>query len=261
MGTGAADTVNVIFDGTRLTRLDGGTITSVETITANLGGGSDTLSYAGTAAAIGVTVNLAAPSAPGFNSISNIENVTGGEGADNLLGNNQVNALSGNGGNDTITGGVSNDSINGGAGDDTILYTIGDGVDTMIDGGADTDTFVVAAPAGNVNTTLGLIASGGVITRFNGAGATNIQNIEVITIDLAGGVDALSFNGSTDGVIASLSGAGSHGLTLLTGIENLQGGSRQRYADRRYRGQRARRQQRRRHADRHCRRCPRQHVR
>ena len=44
-GTAAADTLAVVFDGTVLTGVAGGTLSGVEIVTADLLGGSDTLSY------------------------------------------------------------------------------------------------------------------------------------------------------------------------------------------------------------------------
>src|SRR6185503_7651527 len=75
-----ADTLDVIFDGVSLTGLELGTVTSVEAIAADLLGGTDRLSYAGSTA--DVTVNLAAGTASGFAAIAGIDNVTGGSGND-----------------------------------------------------------------------------------------------------------------------------------------------------------------------------------
>ena len=84
VGGAAADTLDVLYNGISLTQVEGGTVVNVEAINANLGGGTDTLSYAGSAS--GVTVNLATPSASGFTSITSIENVTGTAQADTLTG-------------------------------------------------------------------------------------------------------------------------------------------------------------------------------
>ena len=56
IATAVADTLDVIFDGTAITRFEGGAVTGVELFTANLGAGTDTLTFAGTTAAI--TVDL-----------------------------------------------------------------------------------------------------------------------------------------------------------------------------------------------------------
>jgi len=52
---------------------------------------------------------------------SQIENATGGAGADNIIGNDLANVLIGNGGNDNIWAGGKNDQLKGGKGDD-VLY-------------------------------------------------------------------------------------------------------------------------------------------
>src|SRR5207253_2762393 len=69
-GLAANETLNVVFNGTALTTVENGTVTGVESVTANLGGGTDTLNYGATTAA--VTVNLAAGTASGFAVIANI---------------------------------------------------------------------------------------------------------------------------------------------------------------------------------------------
>ena len=46
IATAIADTLDVIFDGTAITRFEGGAVTGVESFTANLGAGTDTLTFA-----------------------------------------------------------------------------------------------------------------------------------------------------------------------------------------------------------------------
>ncbi|HSV61092.1 MAG TPA: peroxidase family protein [Variovorax sp.] len=107
--TGAAnnDVLDVVFNGA-ITGFEGGTVTGVESITANLGGNADTLSYAGSATA--VTVNLTTNSASGFTSIASILNVTGGSGNDTLTGTNGANTIIGGIGADTLNSGGANDN-------------------------------------------------------------------------------------------------------------------------------------------------------
>ncbi len=121
-GTAANELLSVAFDGTKLTKAAGSTLTSIETVTAQLGDGVDTLSYAGTTA--GVTVDLAAGIASGFASIGGIENVTGGSGNDVLKGNDLANILTGGSGDDTYYA-ASNDTIveNYSGGRDTVFTT------------------------------------------------------------------------------------------------------------------------------------------
>ncbi len=82
-GTSSNDTLDVIVSGGVITQFEGGTVSGVEIVTANLGNGSDTLSYAGTTEAI--TIDLAAGTATGFNSISGIENFVGGSNTGDTL--------------------------------------------------------------------------------------------------------------------------------------------------------------------------------
>jgi Ca2+-binding RTX toxin-like protein len=146
--TGAAGNVNetltVTFNGTALTAFAGGTVTNVETVTADLLGGTDTLDYSATAAAVAVTVNLAAGTASGFSTITSIENVTGGTGNDSLTGSAGANTLSGGAGTDTLNGGLGTDTLNGGAGDDTLNGGAGTSND-VLSGGTGNDVFVVDA--------------------------------------------------------------------------------------------------------------------
>jgi Ca2+-binding RTX toxin-like protein len=229
IGTAASDVLDVLYNGAVLTNFEGGTIAGVEEVTADLLAPADTLSYAGSTGI--VTVNLATNSASGFLSIANIENVTGGTQADNLTGDGNVNVLvggaggdtlAGGGGGDTLIGGADADSISGGAGNDNIDYTIGDGIDTSIDGGADTDTIRISGTAGV--DTLNVILAGGVLTSFNGN--TAFTDIEAFTVDLLAGIDTLSYAGTTapTAVAVNLTALTASGFGTIAGVENVTGG-------------------------------------
>jgi peptidoglycan/xylan/chitin deacetylase (PgdA/CDA1 family) len=111
-------------------RLDGGygndTLTGGAGNDTLVGGaGNDTASYADQSGA--VTVSLAASGtqatgAGGSDTLSSIENLTGGSSDDLLTGDNGLNALNGNAGNDTLIGGAGNDALGGGAGNDVYRY-------------------------------------------------------------------------------------------------------------------------------------------
>ncbi|MDB5785147.1 Ig-like domain-containing protein, partial [Caballeronia mineralivorans] len=236
-GTASADTIHVVVSGGSITGLEGGTVAGVENVYLNLGGSnSDTLSYAGTAS--NVTVNLSASTATGFETISGVENVTGGSGHDTLTGDNGNNVLdggagndviSGQGGNDTLIGGLGNDTliagsgndiISGGDGNDTIRYTVGSGVDT-IDGGTGTDTLAVTGTAGN--DTINVVVSGSTITTLAGGSVTGVENV---TLDLLGGSsDMLSYAGTTSNVTVNLSTSSATGFSSIAGVENVTGGN------------------------------------
>ncbi|MEQ1618050.1 MAG: peroxidase family protein, partial [Terricaulis sp.] len=111
------ESLDVIFNGTSLTRFQAGsTVTNVESVTADLLDGVDTLTYdppGGLVTTAAVSVNLALGTASGFTSIAGIENVTGGSGADTLVGDDGANILDGGTGNDSLRGGAGNDTLIG----------------------------------------------------------------------------------------------------------------------------------------------------
>jgi Ca2+-binding RTX toxin-like protein len=119
--------------------------------TINGGPGSDTISYADRTSGI-VNCSLLATcgiltESDVFNTVSmmpDIENIRGGDGADNLTGNTAANIIWGGVGADTINGGDGSDTIYGQAGNDIIH---GDNDDDIIAGGDGTDT--LAGDAGN----------------------------------------------------------------------------------------------------------------
>jgi Ca2+-binding RTX toxin-like protein len=142
---------------------------------------------------------------------------------DILLGLGGADTLNGGTGNDTLNGGTGADSINGGDGDDVIQYLTSQGPDAMLDGGNDLDTLHINGT--NAGETLTAAVTGGVLTRILPSGADNVQNIEVVTLDLGGGVDLLSYNGETEAIFADLSSGFASGFTLVTGVEQVLGGS------------------------------------
>jgi Ca2+-binding RTX toxin-like protein len=157
-GTDVNNTLNAVSVGGVLTRFDGGSVSNVESITANLLAGIDTLSYSANTIANGVAVDLGLGMATGFTSISNIENVTGTGAADTLIGDSGANVLVGAGGADILTGGLGNDIFRytaignltnvAGTSDRITDYTVGDMIDlTGIDanvgaGGNQAFTFI-----------------------------------------------------------------------------------------------------------------------
>ncbi|MCA3277530.1 MAG: hypothetical protein ING26_18625, partial [Roseomonas sp.] len=111
---------NQLIGGNGADTLDGGDGT--DTLEGGLGNdslvsgaGVDLVSYVGATGAL--TVSLAAGTAigaAGNDSLSGIENVLGGVGADSLLGDSLANVLTGGTGNDTLDGGDGTDTLEGG---------------------------------------------------------------------------------------------------------------------------------------------------
>ncbi|TFY98433.1 hypothetical protein EZ313_23120, partial [Ramlibacter henchirensis] len=216
-GSGADEALNVVYASGVLTNLEGGTVSGVESVNANLQDGADTLSYAGSTD--GVTVNLDTASASGFSSIAGVENVTGGSGNDNLTGSAGANTLDGGAGNDTFSGGAGDDIVNGGEGDDTVNYSIGDGADA-VDGGAGNDTLNVTG--GATDDTLAVVYSAGVLTSLQGGALTGVESVNA---NLLNGADTLSYAGSSDNVAVNLDTLSASGFNSIGGIENVTGGS------------------------------------
>jgi len=121
------------------------------------GGGTDTLDVSGYGSNQVVNLTDAAFSNVGgyTGNVSiaygaQIENATGGSGADSITGNAVANVLTGNGGNDTLDGGVGNDTLTGGAGTDALYGGAGNDVlygdqSETIDGGDGSDVFYNSA--------------------------------------------------------------------------------------------------------------------
>jgi Ca2+-binding RTX toxin-like protein len=101
------------------------------------GSGSDTVLYKDKTVAIALTLNgttnaTATVAGVAEDTIRNVENVTGGSGADTLTGDGFANILNGGAGNDiirggggadTLIGGRGSDSLNGNSGSDTVDYS------------------------------------------------------------------------------------------------------------------------------------------
>lgn len=133
------------------------------------GAGTDTASYRGAAAGIGLFIGTNSVTGTGDaagDKYISIERFEGSNHADTLIGGNGNDWLSGLGGDDTISGGNGNDTLFGGAGVDTL--TGGNGNDTLdggegddsLDGGNGDDTLSGGAgndslSGGNGNDTLG----------------------------------------------------------------------------------------------------------
>ncbi len=189
-GTAAGNTLVVVSNAGTLTNFDGGAVVNVELITADLGAGADTLSYAGNLAVNSVSVNLATGAAAGFASIANIENVTGGAGNDALIGNANANVLTGGGGNDTLDGSGGNDTLIGSGGTDiailsgqatdhsyslvganVVVSSVPDGSDTLTNieqvsfGGS---TFTLVPGNNGSNNSLNVTAGADLVLGFDG---------------------------------------------------------------------------------------------
>ncbi len=115
-----------------------------DTLTAGSAAGEDWLSYAGSTAAEGVSIDLgtlvdgAATASGGWatgDKLTGFNNLIGSDGIDDFTGNENANTLRGGAGDDILAGGAGADTLEGGAGADTYLFNENDGTDTITDDG------------------------------------------------------------------------------------------------------------------------------
>jgi len=108
--------------------------------------GSDTISFDGIAAAVNIdlTRGTARSTSTGTDSLSGIENATGGAGNDTVTGNTLANVLDGGNGNDLLRGGSGDDRVKGGSGNDRLF---GDNGLDVLTGGEGDDDFCFSGPA------------------------------------------------------------------------------------------------------------------
>ena len=177
----------------------------------NGGAGADTASYAGEANAMFVslvagTARRGVAGAPIEDTLTSIENVTGGAGNDTLTGNGGANVLTGNGGNDALVGNGGNDTLIGGLGNDAL------------NGGGGNDT---ASYAGEANAMFVSLAAG---TARRGSAAAPIEDTLNSIENVTGGAgnDTLTGNGSANVLDG---GAGNDTLIGGTGGDTLNGGA------------------------------------
>jgi Ca2+-binding RTX toxin-like protein len=188
----------------------GGSINNIEVITVDYGAGTDTLNYATSTAAVNVNLN---GTASGFTWITNVENATGGSGADTLIGNTFNNVLDGGSGNDTLSGDAGNDTINGGLGNDTI--TGGSGNDIMSTGGGQ-NTFVFA-PGFGADTINGFDANpsgtGQDFLNVQALGITAATFASRVSITVAGTNTVVTVDSTDSIILTGVTGIGANVIT------------------------------------------------
>ena len=196
-GTGN-DTVVAAADGVAL---NVAAITNVEVLSS---GGFAGVTLVGSTAAD--TIDLSGATLTG------IERISGGAGADTITGSV---------GNDTIDGGTSNDNLNGGDGDDVFLIGLTSGKDT-INGGTGTDTVRITADNVALTTTAWtnievIDASGQTGARILGGTAADTLNLAGVTLTNIGSIDGGAGNDTITGSAGNDTIFGGVGADLLAG--------------------------------------------
>ncbi len=209
-GAAGGQSLSVVFDGTRLTSVAGGTVSNIETVTLNMQGGTDTLSYSTSTA--GVTVNLANGTGSGFAAIANVENVAGGSGDDVFTSGAGANTFQGNGGADRFVATLND-------GNDT--FAGGGGVDTLDLSGTTANATVTATTA--TSTQIGTDTLSDIENVIGGTGAdTIVLNAGANTVTGGGGADVISTGTGADIIFG---GGGADRITGGTGNDQMDGGA------------------------------------
>jgi Ca2+-binding RTX toxin-like protein len=119
------------------------------------------------------------------------DTINGNGGADVLKGGAADDTIHGGAGDDAITGGAGLDSLYGDAGNDTFNWAAGgDGVDTVIDGGTDSDRIIVTGQ--NINTNIELKAGGGDVNLVWGSQTLDLDFVEKYALNAGTGDDSFT---------------------------------------------------------------------
>jgi Ca2+-binding RTX toxin-like protein len=197
-------------------------------------------SNSGVAVNLGVTGNQVVNGNLTLNlTATEVENLTGGNGADNLTGNAGNNSLTGgNGddvlqggaGDDTLTGSAGNDTLTGGAGDDQLTGSGGNdrylfdadtplGTDQVTESsGGGNDTLDFTGTAAGVTLNLGTVGN----QTVNGNLVINLSASQVENASGGDGNDTLTGNAQANTLSG---GAGDDSLAGGSGNDTLNGGS------------------------------------
>jgi Ca2+-binding RTX toxin-like protein len=173
------------------------------------GDGIDTATYAGSEAAVTVSLATGAGSdgdAAG-DTLSGIENLTGSKGNDTLTGDGNANRLTGGEGLDVLDGGAGDDTLDAGLGNDIII------------GGLGADTVSYVGALAGVKLDLSVLDGSGYASASGGSAADKVKEVESII----GGIFADELTGdAAENRIEG--GSGNDTLDGGLGADSLVGG-------------------------------------
>ena len=205
------------------------------------GEGVDRADYSDMTASISINLNLTTEQntqAGGLDTLTNIENVTGGTGNDTIVGNALSNNLVGLGGNDTLDGGEGNDTLDGGTGTDKLIGGAGNDI-YVVDNTGDVVTENLNAGTDRVNSSVGYTLGSNVevlqltgTSNINGTGNSLNNTVYASAgnniLDGGAGADSLSYYYAASAVQVSLASTaaqttGGSGSDTILNFENLYG--------------------------------------
>lgn len=146
------------------------------------GADADTILFTGNAAVI---VDIAATRATGQgnDTLGGVENVTGGNGNDQLSGNAAANVLDGSGGADIIAGRGGSDVLTGGAGADRFAFANFEGNDRITDFQNGIDRIVIAGPTTGFADLTIVNGPGGAVVSWSGGTTILLSNFAAAQLD------------------------------------------------------------------------------
>jgi Ca2+-binding RTX toxin-like protein len=181
----------------------------------NLTGSEPGTTFASNTTAVNVNLATGVATGLGTDSLSGIENVIGGGGADTITGSAGANVITGGAGadsllggdgNDTLLGGDGADQLYGGAGDDRIVEGGSNNGSDSIFGGDGTDTVDYSSYAQSINADLNT----GIVNPFG------LGNDDTLV-----GIENVIGSASSDTITGN---AGDNVITGGAGSDNLVGG-------------------------------------
>ncbi|WP_234461617.1 beta strand repeat-containing protein [Stutzerimonas stutzeri] len=183
--------------------------------------GGDTADYSdqGTAVNVSLATGSAAGGSIGTDTLSNIENISGGSNHDTLTGDSGDNQIWGNAGNDTIAGGDGNDRLRGGQGADNIDG--GDGIDAVLYDDI-TGPVIVNLGAANFSTTVRVAGTDYNYTLVAGSSQAITQAGSTAGTDTLLNIENIVGSGGADILVGS---AGDNVIDGANGGDTIDGGA------------------------------------
>ena len=203
------------------------------------GGGIDTADYSDKTAAVSVTLNGSTAvsvlvGGVAEDTLLNIENVTGGAGADALTGDALANVLLGGGGNDTLRGGLGRDRLDGGAGIDRADYGDKTASVSVTLNGATAVSVLVGGVAEDTLLNIENVTGGAGADALTGDALANVfrGGLGRDRLDGGAGIDTADYGDKTAAVSVTLNGStavsvrvGGVAEDTLLNVENVTGGA------------------------------------
>ena len=165
-------------------------------------------------------VDLGSGEASGFSSVTEIENISGGDASDTLTGDDSSNTIKGGKDSDTITGAGGADDLYGDDNADTFIFEDEWG-DDAVDGGAGDDTLDFTAVSTTSEMTFGISADNAVTVDDGASNKATASNVEILFASNENTV--LDFSAAGSGVNVDLATGDASYAFQVFGMQNIIG--------------------------------------